>query len=180
MNGQTIFDKIDADPLEVIEGFYLADINRGDRYKEIVVHAFVPSDYFASMVYWYDGHKLHRVGALSGEWATFQGNGVVYESHWNDFWRFNLKYILRSNHTLVLAPQKFYPVRVAGVVVKPLSLHSQRTRKSVFMSLPVGRKIEIVKSDLKGWYLIQSQGGSRGWAQEEQVSSNLGGLPRAG
>lgn len=177
VNGQTIFDRLqDA---ETIRGFYLADIDRTDRYKEIVIHAFVPSDYFSSMVYRYDGQKLRRVGRLAGEWAVFRGNGTVLESHWRDFWRFKLKYVLRSNHTLALVPRKFYPVRIAGTVVKPLPLYARRGGETVVASLPVGRKVKIVKSDLKGWYLIQSVKGSRGWAQEDEVSSDLAGFPRA-
>lgn len=178
VNGQHIFDHMDTGN---IYGFYIADINRADRYKEIVVHGLVYPDFNGGRIYAFIGRKLHRVSTHVGVWETFQGDGTVRALSHQGFWAASLIYKLNNKHKLVFVPQPFYEVGIKSKVHKPLPLHPHPHSKKISAVLPVGRKVAIVKSDLKGWYLIRSAGGSQGWVQEQGVLAHLrGGIVVAG
>lgn len=178
INGQTISGDLEDAGEEPL--FYLTDIRRSDRYREIVVRAGVAPDGFTSNVYWYDGRKIRLVGKLGGLDAIFRGDGTVLETHWRGFWAATFKYKLNRDHKLVRMPQKYYPVNTKGTVSQRLRLRVGPGSAKTSAILLTGTKLTVIKSDLNGWYFVQARNGARGWIQAEETTSHISGLPHAG
>ncbi|MGQ9519509.1 MAG: hypothetical protein ACUVTP_05395, partial [Candidatus Fervidibacter sp.] len=59
-----------------LEGFYIADVNRSDKYREVVVYTPGPSDDYEHAFFWFDGQRIHKMGHLM-RMLKFLGNGIV-------------------------------------------------------------------------------------------------------
>ncbi len=161
-----------------VKGFYIADVDKSDKYREIVVYTPGPSDDDEHLLFWFDGKRIHKMGRLM-RWLNYLGNGVVLAKDWMGFWTITRKYVLTKERKLVEVPQEFYHVGVEGKVAKPLTLYQTRQGKRVLATLRVGSKAEIILSDAKGWYLVKSENKLLGWAKEESILQSISDLPLA-
>lgn len=161
-----------------VEGFYIADVNKSDKYREVVVYTPGPSDDDEHVFFWFDGKRIHKMGHLM-RWLKFLGNGIVLADDWMGFWTITRKYVLTKDRKLVEVPQEFYYVGVTGKVSKPLTLYRTRQTKQVLATLRVGSNAEIILSDGKGWYLVKSENRLLGWAKEESLLESISNLPFA-
>lgn len=159
--------------LDKIEGFYIADINRRDRYKEIVVNFSGPSGSSGEEIFAYVGTKLRRVhqGVLSD--LKFKGNGIVIATRWIDPWSTSDTYRLNARHTLTYLPQKFHRVGLKTRLFKALALHSYQQINSIKRVLPVGTSVEITRSDRQGWFEIRARHGTRGWITRDEIDAHM-------
>lgn len=165
--------------------FFIADINRKDRYKEIVVQTEGNNGDADGTIYWYDGRKIQRVATLDRWNQTYSGAGVVTVGYWyQSFWTQNRMFKLDRNHRLIEVPQKYHPVNKKGTVTQKLALRKQLRKAGNAATLPVGTKITVVKSDVKNeddWYFVKAANGKSGWIRSEDVGMDtISGLPYAG
>ncbi len=171
-------DKVEGTLLEEAEGFYIADVDKGDKYREVVVYTPGPSDDDEHVFFSFDGKRIRKMGHLM-RWLKFLGNGIVLVDDWMGFWTITRKYVLTKDRKLVEVPQEFYYVGVTGKISKPLTLYRTRQTKQVLATLRVGSEAEIVLSDSKGWYLVKSENRLLGWAKEESLMNSMSNLPLA-
>lgn len=94
-----------------VEGFYIADVNKKDKYREIVVYTPGPSDDDEHLLFWFDGKRIHKMGRLM-RWLKYLGNGIVLANDWMDFWTITRKYVLTKERKFVEVTQEFYYVGV--------------------------------------------------------------------
>lgn len=161
-----------------VKGFYITDVDKNDKYREVVVYTPGPSDDHEHLLFWFDGKRIHKMGHLM-RIPKYLGNGIVIVDDWMGFWIITRKYVLTKERKLVEVPQEFYYVGVTGKVIKPLTLYQTRQGKRVLATLRVGSKAELILSDGKGWYLIKSENRLLGWAKEESILRSISDLPLA-
>lgn len=172
VNDQVIFDNA-VDPSGAgVDGFYIADINRRDRFKEIVVSTEQAGGYYGAQIFAYIGKKLRRVHRKMLRDAEFKGNGIVTETNWNGFWASKETYRLNARHTLTYLPQKFHRVGIKTKLDKALALHPYRQINDVTRVLRFATKVEITRSDLS-WYEIRAPHGTRGWITERELLAHM-------
>lgn len=184
VNGRTVIEPYPEAQRELV-GFYLVDLDRRDRFMEIVVEQrFKDYDGSTACIYWYTGSRLKRVHDATVAWHQFPGNGTAtaqLERH--GFWAVVGSYRLRGrDHRLVPVPQKWYPVNVTTPLTKALPLRAA-PGGAVTGTVPPGRKITFLQGDRKGkWYRVRSAGGSQGWIefQPAHESGCFGQLAMAG
>ena len=126
----------------------------------------------SQILFWFDGQRLRKMGEIDRQ-AYYRGDGTVFDQDWEGFWWSKGTYKLAPDHTLRRIHKKFYRVDRKSTVRKALPLYRRRNNRQVAAILPVGHRVKIVHSDLKGWYFIKSQGGSQGWVRVEQLESHL-------
>lgn len=168
VNGRTLIGKYPAGWME-LEGFFLDDLDRRDRFKEIVVTLRgTSSDHGAAAVYWYSGSVLRPVHAGTLAWNEFPGDGTARAVvAWHGFWGPADRYRLRArDHQLVRVPQKWYPLNVSTLLTKALPLRKAAGSGEIIAVVPRGRKMIFLKGDRDGkWYRVRSAGGSQGWIE---------------
>jgi hypothetical protein len=168
VNGQTIFGEgWDA------SRFRIADIDRRDRYKEILVDCSEPSGGFNGLLFSYVNKKLGRMHKDELVGPEFPGNGIVVEGYWHGFWASKERHRLNSRHKLTRIPQKFHRVGIRSRLQKPLALHPYRDVTRVTRVLPHNMKVVIVRSDRESWYEIRAPHGTRGWITEAELTAHM-------
>ena len=165
------------------DGFVIVDIYKGDKYKEIVVHAPGESDDDEFLLYSYDGESLKNMGKPY-DWPTFYGNGIVLNDKNVDFWSMREKYVLeKKTRTLKLVPQEFYYVGIKGKTTKSFPLYRTKKRKHIVANLKPHSEILILlckpSLEIKDYaYLIKSTTGLVGWTTHKALWDNhVEGLP---
>ena len=83
-----------------------------------------------------------------------------------------------KRHVLNEVPQELHFVGVPGTVTLPLTLYTDRTRKTVFARLSKGGKVTVLLASGR-WYLVKTAAGLTGWAPEEALYRSLQDLPLA-
>lgn len=177
----------------------LVDVVTSDRFKEIAVHTFGPSDDDEYAVFRYDGKTLVEIGHFS-RWPTFVGNGIVYVDNWEGFWKSRQKHVWsESRARFELVPQPFHHVGVDVTVTKPFPLLVTRPVPSgpkptrVARTKP-GTKAHIVLAERPEdarcgdgredpfscrWYLVRTGSGLLGWARLSDFMDKVDGLVMA-
>lgn len=162
---------------QTIRGFGLADIQKTDGLKEVVVYG-QQFDSNSLSIFSFDGHKLRRVEDMGLGDAHFYGDGRVdWTFDAGSFWGATNRYLLRRGH-LRLVPRDLYPIGQKATLTQPVVLHRTRWSKKGFKILPKGRFVIVGKGTLNGHYLVRS-GRDWGWVTEEQTHS-MNGLRFAG
>lgn len=157
-------------------GFYIANIDRRDRYKEIIVSSSDGSDWASERLFAFMGKRIRRVNREPLSSLTFKGNGFVTTWGWQGFWGSEETYRLNEQHTLTWLPRRFYPVRGALVsprLLKPMALHQYQQINTLIRMLPAGLPVKITRSDLRDWYEVRAPHGTRGWVTLEELQDHL-------
>lgn len=160
-----------------IQGFYIADVDREDRSKEIVIYTVGLSDDFEHVLFWFDGKRLHKMGSLASH-PQFPGNGIVYVNVFpNGVIRH--KYIVTTRRRLRLVPQEFYYVGAKGVVLESFKLYRTRGAREAVANVRKGSEVLILLTDMSGdwygdsWYLVCCESQLLGWAKYEELLRKL-------
>jgi hypothetical protein len=152
---------------EAIEGnFRIVDINPKDKYKEIAIQEYGPSDDYSMTFYSYDGKKITSVGTLYGYGTSLNGTGSVFTNSRGAIlctWFYKNYYKLSSKHVLTRVPQKLYTMNLKATVKIPISLKTSQTNSKVKVTLKKGEKVTIVSTDGKRWCLVKNSKGVKGW-----------------
>ncbi|RYX84384.1 hypothetical protein EON83_10755 [bacterium] len=173
INGLTVSGEF----TEAATGFYLAKINKADRYFEVVVYTPGPSDDDEHLVYWYDGKKIKRLAHLA-RWVDYKGDGTLTETSWAGFWQPKDEWNLTRNYDLVRKPRTFYTVNVKATTTKSTPLRGSIGGKTAVV-VPVKKAVLIVKSNPAiSWYYVKA-GNKAGWLTEAELYDHLTGMPVA-
>jgi hypothetical protein len=186
VNGQNIYDSpLSGSP----SGFILADIDRQDPSKEIVV--LLPptkeskqSGYF---IYWFNGQTLHRVtqqpllnGLFHGDkYVTVKQPQPVTQPAYTE-----VAYLLAPNHTLSPTTEKYSQVSDAAVVKDPFPIYSRPDLHRVAM-LRSGTRVQILKTEARNWLYVRADEASGetvyGWMNTKwNHKDSVFGRPAAG
>ncbi len=170
---------------EGIDGFRIIDINKYDKFKEVVVHSPGSSDDDEYIIFWYDGENIIKMDRLA-RWPKFLGNGILYVDNWEDFWVRRDKWVLDDNSRILYpVPQFAYYVGVKIKVVNGFSIYRDKDLKETVALLSKDSEIELLLCDISAdnWfdylYLIKSGSGLTGWAKFEEIYNNSTGFPLA-
>jgi len=166
------------------KGFTIIDLDKNDKYKEIVVKCPGPSDADVYYIFAYDGQSLNKIGQFP-RYVQFPGDGIVRVQDWAGFWVIHDKYILdRPTHTLKKVPQEFYYVGVPAAVKKTFCVYATRNDKTVVAYLrPKSRVIILLCAPFRErpeWYILKTETGLIGWVKKEIFQEHLDGIPWAG
>jgi hypothetical protein len=170
----------------VVDDLAVVDVDTADRYKEISVHVWGPSDASEYFLYWYDGRAIKKVGMITGG-VVLRGNGIALADYWMGFWTRREKYALDpKSRRWKLVPQELYYVGVEAEAKGTFPLYRTRAGAQVVASVAPKSKCTILLSERRGeddspgpWYLIRSATGIVGWAREGTLMENMQ-LPLAG
>ena len=169
------------------EGFAIVDIDKTDKYREIVVRCPGASDADDYYIFAYDGKKLNKIGKFSRS-VEFPGDGSVRVEDWAGFWVTHDKYVLeRPKHTLKKVPQEFYYVGVPATVEKIFPIYTNPNKQTVVANVKPKSKVMILlcapfneNSEGPKWYLLKTEDNLIGWIKEEIIQDSLGGISWAG
>ena len=161
VNNRYIYDS------ENVTGFILCDINRHDRWKEIVVGLDCEfGDRDGYMIYRFNGKSMHRVTQRPLERLKFFGDGRVQVNQGvNELFFVLVPYDLQRNHTLRRRNQKYYAVGINETVKEPFPIYSRPGNKKIAM-LRIGTKVRILNSDLGNWLYIRAGRSTYGWMNQ--------------
>lgn len=166
------------------QGFTIIDIDKNDKYKEIMVMCPGSSDAHVYYLFAYDGKRLNKIGQLTRS-LDFPGDGIVRVQDWAGFWVKHDKYVLdRPRHFLKKVPQEFYYVGVPATVKKTFPIYATRNDKTVVAKVRPQSKVIILLcasfQETPQWYILKTETGLVGWVREEIFQEHLEGIPWAG
>jgi len=148
--------------------FVIADIDKKDKFKEIIICDAGPSDDYSSVFYHFDSNRIIEIGKTEGayDWGLyFFENGyieVLSRAQILQTWFITRKYQL-VNHTLKEVPKDIFYTKHYVFLKKNLILHKDRTEKSSCFRLNEGQILKISATDNKKWCLIETETGKKGW-----------------
>ena len=169
------------------QGFHIVDIDPSDRYKEIIVEAYGPSNDYDSYFYYYDGNSLIFMGStegLCGSDRTVAGDGTVFgrtRGHLLHTWFYTDEYRLNSSRLLEHVPKDLYydtfyidcqDEEMADFLPNLTALISFKLLKepkkgSSSFTVKEGDRLSFVGSDDKQWCLFETADKRQGWLRVE-------------
>lgn len=163
---------------EELEGnFRIIDINPKDKYKEVAVQEFGPSDDYAIAFYSYNGKSIISMGKLYGYGTSINKAGSIFTNARGSIlctWFYEDYYKLSKKHSLQQIPRKSYMMNLEVTVNKPISLKISPSNSKIKVKLKKGEKVTIVSSDNKKWCLVKNAKGVKGWFAVKNNSQIVG------
>lgn len=160
--------------IEPWDGFSIVDLDKGDPYKEIIIHEFGPNIIHNQAVFKYDGRWIYKLGDFSGT-VILPGNGELWEINWIGFWPSIDKYVLRKNGKEMLwSKQPLYYVGVQAEVMATFPVYSERKGDQELIQVLKGEKVEILlcykdRSSWNSWYMVRTEKDLLGWVDEDTL-----------
>lgn len=152
-----------------ISYFFIVDIDKNDKYKEIVIHSSGPSQDDVFQIYWFDGANIRSVGAIS-HWPRFIGDGTVIVGDWMEWWRINRKYRLTKKRNLELVPQRYYEVinrygeKIEVTVLEEIPIYETPGSKQIVKKLSPGEVVTFSLYDSStNEYQVETKDKIKGW-----------------
>lgn len=148
--------------------FAIVDIDKSDKYKEIVIFDEGPSADYTSIFYQFYNNKIIELGTVGGIYNIglhIYGNGTLEgltRAKILQTWYFNEKYILK-NHKLEIIPQDVYKTNYYVFVKRDIKLHTTKSEKISCFTLYKGQIVNIVGCDNNRWCLMETSTGKKGW-----------------
>lgn len=150
--------------------FVVVDINKSDKYKEILISDYGPSNDDYSTYYIFDGSKLVKMGETAG---VIEYNEIKMDGSGNfstmtrgqilQTWFFEKYYKLTSEHRLIEIPQDIFITDYDVFVKRQIKLYTERNYTGKYFDLLEGQIVKIVGTDDKEWCLIETSTGRKGW-----------------
>jgi len=173
-----------------INGFFIVDVKRADRYKEIAAVSYGEGYDYQYLLFRYDGSTVVEIGGFSGM-PSYSGNGIVLVENWMGFWSKKDKYLLDASGRLRHVPQELYYVGIEATVKKSFPVYKSRVEGNVVANTLTNSRILILACDPSpkctdggdyfcDWYLIKTTTGLVGWVRLKTLSEKLESLPWAG
>ena len=151
------------------------DINKKDKFKEVVISVSSDNDYQYMYIYRYDGKNLRQIGKLPGGRVhnsgnvSFVGDGTIKTYDRLDIlgtFNYQPRYkIDEKKQSLVMIKEKSYLVldKQQATVIKPFKAYSSITSKTPTITLQKGDKITRIGTDAKQWIQCKTQKGKVVW-----------------
>jgi len=164
--------------------YYLVDIDKNDKYRELVVSESGPSDDYKNTFYAYNGKGIVKLGKLQGwpEAVYFDQHGIVKactRGQTLQTWYYPDPYKLFKHSRLERIPQDLYPVNTEISVIKTITLQKSRTDEGEAYTLQVGDKATILSSDDREWCSVKNSEGEIGWFAFDNIDIIRGTGERA-
>jgi len=173
---------------EPIKGFEIKDLDKSDKFKEIVVQYVNNYDNFRYKFFRYDGKKIHYMGYAYSLWMQMpilHKKGRVISKNHMGFWTLNELYkINQKTHKLEVVPQDLYYVGISYEMTCERPIYAKKGSSVVIDTLypKTNAQILLFDSDLNpaqkkdeddshypGWYLISTENGVLGWLRYKDV-----------
>ena len=202
LNGDGIKDKIKFEPLgdkeelngfrlevnnliiersaEYLDGSYsVVDIDTRDKYKEIVISEFGPSDDELTYFYYYNGIELIFMGELKGlhKHIKMNGKGILETFDRNDFFGtlfYQQEYRLTNQHKFTPIPKDMYDIKITVTIKQLVPMRDFKNRNIIIRDLEIGEKIEVISTDFKEWFFIRDSANKEGWFCVEDIKRLYG------
>lgn len=149
--------------------FAVVDINKTDKFKEIIISDYGPSDDYLSVYYYFDGKDIIKMGETEGLFEygiDIDGSGKFSAMARADIlqtWFFDRYYKLSEEHKINEIHQDIYSTNYDVFIKQPIKLLKKIDDKNDYFILNEGQKARIVGTDNKEWCLIETSTGKRGW-----------------
>lgn len=148
----------------------VVDVDKSDKYKELLISDYGPSSDDFSTFYYFDGSKLIDMGETAGvieyneiridSSGSFSANtrGQILQT-----WFFDKYYTLTDEHKIVEIPHEVYVTDYDVFVKQPIKLFTDRNLQSSSFDLVEGQIVKIIGTDDKEWCQIETSVGKKGW-----------------
>ncbi|WP_459195463.1 YARHG domain-containing protein [Wukongibacter baidiensis] len=165
------------------DSFAIADIDKTDNIKEIVISDDGPSGDPISEFFYYDGKKTQNMGSTEGLYdcgIKISGKGVfsaISRAEILHTWWFERLYKLDLDHKIIEIEQDVLDTNYSVFLKKPLKLYVSRDSNSDSFTIKEGTVVNLAGTDNKEWCLIRTKDGKKGWfaieSFDEIKGSNL-------
>ncbi|HZW83910.1 MAG TPA: SH3 domain-containing protein, partial [Candidatus Deferrimicrobium sp.] len=155
--------------------FAVVDINKNDKYKEIVLGDYGPSDDYTSVFCYYDGKNIINMGKTEGLFnlentldgtLTIDSAGKILamtRSRILQTWSYSKEFTLSKNHYLEAVPRALYPTDDDVFVIQPFNLYLNKGDRNPILPIREGQTLKIIGTDDQAWCLVQTTTGTKGW-----------------
>lgn len=149
-------------------GIKIIDINKNDKFKEIVVfYDGGRYDLRSYQLFSFDGHLIYKMLDPVSMSPKHNGNGIVLVDQWRNFWTKREKYILNpKTRKLDIVLQELYYVGVKARVKMMFPIYKTKSGSKIVANLKPQSTSLILACDINGWYLIKSESGLIGWTND--------------
>lgn len=160
----------DVDPLLQQAAFGIADIDRADKVRELVVFGRGPKSFRTAIFFARRGELVHS-GTVEddpsrplAQQANGSGTvtGLVHGTLLFDRY-FSAKFRLDKNHRLERMAEPMYRIDLPVKMKSSLALQRRPSDPSVVATLASGESVTIIGCDEKRWCMIEAAGGRLGW-----------------
>ncbi len=167
------------------ENIHIVDIDSSDKFKEVAVQQYGPSDDYKTDFYYYDGNGLVFMGTLQGlcaEKGNIKGNGIVTASERATMlqtWFYAKEHKLAEGHLLQGVRKELYPALYDVQTLKlkkELSLFESPVSSKVVAKLKAGDSITLLGCDSVEWCKAETASGIKGWFAVDSMKVREAGL----
>jgi hypothetical protein len=169
---------------DLADSFAIVDLDQKDKFKEILISDYGPSDDYSTWYYYFDGTNIVKMGETEGLFDSginFDGSGRITAStrgHILQTWFFDKNFQLSKEHKLAEVFQELYPTDYDVSLKIPLKLYKNRTDSVPSLLVSKSQVVKIIGTDDKEWCLIKTANGTKGWIGVDDYSTiRNNGLP---
>ena len=155
----------------------IIDIDKKDKYKEIVITDNKSDNANSSYYYFYNGRKIIYMGEVDGNNMVYPGEGRFtseMRASTLQTWYYTANFKINRKHKIVFIPKSLYKLGITKIVKKPVSLQLSQTNGATAVRLKVGEKVTILYGDAKKWFLIKNSKNVKGWLAVENDTEIAG------
>lgn len=163
---------ISSNYYNLADSFAIVDIDKKDKYKEIIISDYGPSNDDESAFYYYNGKDIiymGTTGALFEGGLGIDGSGkfsAVSRGQILQTWFFDKFYTLSKEHKITLVPVDMYKTYEYPLFLKhSLRLNTNQKNKKQYFTIQEGETVKIIGTDDKKWCLIQCKNGKKGYIE---------------
>lgn len=154
--------------------FFIADIDRTDRFLEIAIEADGPSDDPTTIFYRYD-KTIGKLGAVQGNSQHFlskdrfsvKGDGIIRtkdRGHILHTWWFDSEYKI-VNGRISFIEMKYIDMNLEVTLLEDLPVYKGINDREVLKILKKSEHVKIRRTDDKAWCEIEAIDGAKGWIE---------------
>ncbi|MDF2613290.1 MAG: hypothetical protein K0S71_1076 [Clostridia bacterium] len=149
--------------------FAIVDIDRKDKYKELIISDYGPSSDHTSTFYIYKNNRLMSIGTTGGifeDGLTIDSSGTFSASTRGAIlqtWWFDKKYQLDKEHKIIPVPTNIYINNHLVYVKKYFKVYTKKDVSSKPFTVKTGQILVITGNDNKAWCRVKTEAGKEGW-----------------
>jgi len=161
--------KLSSTGQNIFDDFAIVDINKSDKFKEIMVSESGGSADFSSYYYFYDGNKIISMGSTGGTFdqeINIDGTGKVVAIGGFAIlqtWFYPHPFVLSAQHILQKVTQETYTTDYTVFVKKSITIYDNKVSQDKKTTLNEGQSIKLIGTDGKEWCLVETSSGAKGW-----------------
>ncbi len=182
----------------LVDHFAIVDIDTNDKYKEVAISDYGPSNDDYTIYYHYDGKKIvfmneganqnrpvsevmkpwndDKIGGLFS-YIECNGSGIITAKQRASIlqtWWYSIKYKLTEGHLLQVEPEIF-KVDYKVFVLNEIPLYLQRDDKSSTIIMQKGTIVRFTALDDIEWIQVTLSDGQTGWFKIKDVTAIVNG-----